>query len=142
GDRAAIAGLTYDALRRRASCAFLMGDEKPRPVLLGMLRREREMTVEAIAALCDGSRFAPQPLTDEEHTRLAAANLEGAPPHVLGDYPEWLDSRLAATFGEERVAEGAALASRAPLDLRVNTLETDRDRAAQALADLAPEPTR
>ena len=29
GDRAAIAGLVYDALRRRASSAFLMGDETP-----------------------------------------------------------------------------------------------------------------
>ena len=31
---------------------------------------------------------------------------------------------------------------RAPLDLRVNTLKGDRDEAAAALADLAPEPTR
>jgi 16S rRNA (cytosine967-C5)-methyltransferase len=142
GDRAGIAGLVYDALRRRASSVWIMGDDKPRTVLLGMLRRERNLAVEAIAALCDGSRFAPAPLSDEERARLAAANLAGAPPHVTGDYPEWLDGKLAATFGAERAEEGAALASRAPLDLRVNTLKADRDKAAEALAEVKPEPTR
>jgi 16S rRNA (cytosine967-C5)-methyltransferase len=142
GDRAAIAGLVYDALRRRASSAFIMGDDKPRAVLLGMLRRERAMAVEAIAALCDGSRFAPMPLSDDERTRLAAANLDGAPPYIRGDYPEWLDGKLAAVFGDERAEEGAALSLRAPLDLRVNTLIADRDKAAEALSDLAPQETR
>ena len=61
---------------------------------------------------------------------------------MLGDYPEWLDPHLAATFGDERGEEGAALASRAPLDLRVNTLKADRDEAIAELSDLAPEPTR
>ena len=74
--------------------------------------------------------------------RSIAASVEGAPPHVAGDYPEWLDPYFARVFGDERAEEGAALGSRAPLDLRVNTLKTDRDAAAAALADLAPEPTR
>jgi 16S rRNA (cytosine967-C5)-methyltransferase len=61
GDRAAIAGLVYDALRRRASSAFLMGDATPRAILLGMLRRERGLDVEAVARLADGSRYAIPP---------------------------------------------------------------------------------
>src|SRR5712691_9652742 len=138
GDRAAIAGLVYDALRRRASSAYVMGDERPRAVLLGMLRLERKLDVAAIAKLADGARFAPGPLSDEERARLDAASLDGAPPWVAGDYPEWLDPHLARVFGEERGAEGAALASRAPLDLRVNALMGKRDEAATALADLAP----
>jgi 16S rRNA (cytosine967-C5)-methyltransferase len=142
GDRAAIAGLTYDALRRRASSAWIMGGDTPRAVLLGMLKRERDMAVEAIAALCDGSRFAPTPLSDDERARLGTASLDGAPPHVRGDYPEWLDAKLAAAFGDERAEEGAALSLRAPLDLRVNTLIADRDKAAEALSDLAPQETR
>ena len=51
GDRAAIAGLVYDALRRRASGAWLMGEDSPRTVLLGMLKRERGLATDAIAAL-------------------------------------------------------------------------------------------
>src|ERR1700741_4011238 len=65
-DRAAIAGLGYDALRRKASSAWLMGEGSPRAALLGMLHRERGLDAEAIAALCSGERFAPVPLTDAE----------------------------------------------------------------------------
>jgi 16S rRNA (cytosine967-C5)-methyltransferase len=142
GDRAGIAGIVYDMLRRRASSAFIMGEDTPRAVLLGMLRLERALDVAAIEKLADGSRFAPSPLSEEERARLAAADLERAPPHVRGDYPEWLDTHLAAVFGEERAEEGAALATRAPLDLRVNRLKADRERAAEELAHLNPVPTR
>ncbi|MGA9893384.1 MAG: MFS transporter, partial [Xanthobacteraceae bacterium] len=50
GDRAAIAGLTYDALRRKASSAWLMGEAAARAVLIGMLRRERRLSTADIAA--------------------------------------------------------------------------------------------
>jgi 16S rRNA (cytosine967-C5)-methyltransferase len=141
GDRAAIAGLVYDALRRRASSTFLMNEETPRAVLLGMLKRERGWSADEIAKLADGSKYAPAPLSDTERVRLDGASLEGAPPHVAGDYPEWLDACLTTTFGEERAEEGAALASRAPLDLRVNTLKVPREEAQETLADLAPHAT-
>jgi 16S rRNA (cytosine967-C5)-methyltransferase len=142
GDRAAIAGLVYDTLRRKAAAAFLMGADRPRALMLGMLRLERKLDVDAIARLCDGSGHAPAPLETPERAALANAALAGAPPWVAGDYPEWLDSHLAAVFGEERAAEGAALASRAPLDLRVNTLKADRERVAAELAHLDAKPAR
>src|SRR5712691_9758059 len=142
GDRAAIAGLVYDALRRHASSAHIMGDGSPRAAVLGMLRLERKLDPDAIGALANGARFAPLPLSDDERARLDAADLDGAPPWVAGDYPEWLDPYLARVFGEERAAEGAALARRAPLDLRVNALKAERDEAVAALAELNPVPTR
>ncbi|WP_454684668.1 RsmB/NOP family class I SAM-dependent RNA methyltransferase [Ancylobacter moscoviensis] len=142
GDRAALSSLVYDALRRRASAAWIMGErvgeESPRALLLGTLRLARGLDVEAIAALCDGARFAPEPLNADERARLAAASLDDAPAHVRGDYPEWLDAPLAAVFGEARAEEGAALAERAPLDLRVNTLKSGVDKAARQLAHLHP----
>ncbi len=142
GDRAAIAGLVYDALRRKSSSAWLIGQATPRATLLGMLRRERGLDGEAIAALCNGSRHAPSPLTDQETRALAAGALTGAPAYVEGDYPEWLDAHLQHAFGNERAAEGAALASRAPLDLRVNTLAAERDEALAKLQHLNGAPTR
>ena len=142
GDRAAIAGLVYDTLRRRASSGYLMQDQGPRAAVLGMLRLERKLDCAAIGRLADGARFAPPPLSEAEQARLEAADLTGAPPWVAGDYPEWLDRNLARVFAEERAEEGAALASRAPLDLRVNAILGDRDAAAAALADLYPAPTR
>jgi 16S rRNA (cytosine967-C5)-methyltransferase len=142
GDRAAIAGLVYDALRRRASSAHVMGDAAPRAIALGMLRLERKLDPDAIAALANGGRFAPAPLSGEERTRLSAPDFAGAPPWIAGDYPEWLDPYLARVFGEERAAEGAALASRAPLDLRVNLIKGAREAALAALAEFNPVPTR
>ena len=42
-------------------------------------------------------------------------------------------------FGDGRAAEGAALADRAPVDLRVNTLKTDMARALKALGPLGAD---
>jgi len=142
GDRAAIAGLTYDALRRRASAAWIMDEGTPRAILLGMLRLERGLEREAIGALCDAGRFAPAPLSEQERSRLDAASLAEAPPWVAGDYPEWLDANFARVFGNARAAELGALAARAPLDLRVNTLKADREAVLATLSALGPEPTR
>jgi 16S rRNA (cytosine967-C5)-methyltransferase len=141
GDRAAIAGLVWDVLRRRASSAWLMDDDTPRSRLLGMLKIERGMDVAAITALCDGGRFAPEPLSEAERVALTSRTLEGAPAPVAGDYPEWLDPYLAQAFGEDRVAEAVAMAKRAPLDLRVNTLKARREKVLASLAHLGALPT-
>src|SRR5262249_24967720 len=74
-------------------------------------------------------------------TALEARSLQYAPPWVTGDYPEWLDQHLAAVFGDDRVAEAAAMARRAPLDLRVNTLKTEREKVLASLAHLDAKPT-
>jgi 16S rRNA (cytosine967-C5)-methyltransferase len=142
GDRAGIAGLVYDALRRRASSAYVMGEDKARAIVLGMLRLERGLDADAISAMFDGARYAPEALNEGERAALTAADLAHAPAHIAGDYPQWLDPHLARVFGDDRKEEGAALSSRAPLDLRVNTLKAEREQAAQALADLKPEPAR
>jgi 16S rRNA (cytosine967-C5)-methyltransferase len=141
GDRAAISGLIWDALRRRASSAWIMDSDTARARLLGMLKLERGLDVETIAALCDGARFAPEPLSDAEHAALASRTLKDAPAHVAGDYPQWLDGHLAEVFGDDRVAEATAMASRAPLDLRVNTLRAKREKILPALAHLGATPT-
>jgi 16S rRNA (cytosine967-C5)-methyltransferase len=141
GDRAAISGLIWDVLRRRASSAWIMDDDTPRARVLGMLKLERGLDADTIAALCDGSRFAPEPLTERERAALTSRSLDNAPAHIAGDYPEWLDAYLAEAFGDDRVAEATAMASRAPLDLRVNTLKAKREKALASLAHLGARPT-
>ena len=131
GDRAAIAGLVYDALRRRASSAYLMGEDTPRATLLGMLVRERGLDIDAVARLADGARLCAA-AADRGRARAARRRRSRRRAAArAGDYPEWLDPHLARVFGDERAEEGAALASRAPLDLRVNTLKANRDEAAR-----------
>jgi 16S rRNA (cytosine967-C5)-methyltransferase len=141
GDRAAIAGLVWDVLRRRASSAWVMDDDAPRSRVLGMLKVERGLDATAIAALCDGSRYAPQPLTEAERSALTTRLPDDAPAPVAGDYPEWLDPYLAKVFGEDRAAEAAAMASRAPLDLRVNTLKAKREKVLASLKHLGAHET-
>ncbi|WP_026597243.1 RsmB/NOP family class I SAM-dependent RNA methyltransferase [Methylobacterium sp. 77] len=141
GDRAAIASLVYDALRRRASAAWVMGEETPRAILIGMLRLQHGLAAPTIAGLFSGERFAPDPLTDAERTAIAEGSLSDAPAHVAGDVPDWILPSLEHLFGDALLEELRALARRAPLDIRVNTLKRDRETALAGLAHLAPEPT-
>ena len=141
GDRARIASLVYDALRQRASIAWRMRSETPRALALGALAFSRGMSADAMALSFTGSRHAPEPPDASERAAIGSGSLDGAPPHVRGDYPDWLDGPLTEAFGEDRAAEGAALATRAPLDLRVNTLKGDREKALAALSHLRAEET-
>ena len=140
-DRAAISSLVFDALRRKSSSAWLIGESSPRAEVLGALRQTRSLGVEAIGALFSGERHAAPSLTGAERERLASGELAGAPAHVLGDFPEWLTPHFDASFGDEAADEGRALAERAPVDLRANLLKTNRDKALHALAHLSPEAT-
>jgi len=132
GDRAAIGNLVYDALRRRASHAFAMGSDTPRALVLSVAVRDWGETPDALAASFAGDRFAPAPPTEDEIARLTAADpLAGAPEHVRADVPEWTLGSLA--YLGDVVAEGQAMAERPPLDLRVNSLKSDRERVAKSL---------
>ena len=44
-DRAALASLVFDALRCRASAAWIMGAETPRAIVIGSLREMRGLSV-------------------------------------------------------------------------------------------------
>ncbi len=141
GDRAGIASLVYDTLRRRSSSAWMMGEQTPRAELLGALRRVRGLPIEEIEPLFSGDRHGPEALTEGERDRLAHGTLEGAPLAIAADIPEWLSPAFAESFGDDAAAVGQALAERAPVDIRVNTLKGDRDKALAALAHLSPAPT-
>ncbi|ACB95545.1 RsmB/NOP family class I SAM-dependent RNA methyltransferase [Beijerinckia indica] len=140
-DRAAIAGLVYDALRRKASSAWIMGEDTPRAVLLGSLRQVQGLPLDAVEALFSGEGHAPALLSDAEKQRYRDGTLDDAPASVAGDFPQWLEPAFQRVFGALAAAEGEALAARAPLDLRVNLLKGDRAKAIKALAHLKPEPT-
>ena len=105
GDRAAISGLIWDVLRRRASSAWIMDDDTPRARLLGMLKLERRLDADAIAALCDGSRFAPAPLTEAERAALTSRSLEGRrrpSPATIRNGSTAISPRCSATTASRR----------------------------------------
>jgi 16S rRNA (cytosine967-C5)-methyltransferase len=141
GDRGAIASLVYDALRRRSSAQWLLGSDTARATVLGMLSLQRAMSAEDISRLFSGERFAPDPLSETERAALADPSLAKAPAAIRADVPDWLWPAFEAAFGEGAVAEGRALADRAPLDVRANVLKTSRDKLLAELAPLRAEPT-
>jgi 16S rRNA (cytosine967-C5)-methyltransferase len=134
GDRAAIGNLVYDVLRWRLSTAWLMGEDTPRALVLGTVVRHWSEGAEALAGLTEDDPHAPPPLTSSQQDRLANADLAQAPEAVRADVPEWLAPRFARAFGDAWVTEGAALALRPPLDMRVNRLKSDRAKVQKALA--------
>jgi 16S rRNA (cytosine967-C5)-methyltransferase len=134
GDRAAIGNLVFDVLRRRASLACRMGSDAPRALALAAWHTVWGEPVEAIERTVAGDPHGPGALTDDERSALSGGHLSAAPDWVRADVPEWLAPTLGAAFAGRLPEEGAALAVRAPIDLRVNTLKATREKVLARLA--------
>jgi len=130
-DRAAIGNIVFDALRNKNSLAWAMGDDDARSLGLGVLS----------FVWGESCEFSPPALSDEESLRLAFLSLHEAPAWVRGNYPEWLHVSFTHAFGSQLVEMTAALANRAPIDLRVNTLKATREKVLKALEKFGAEAT-
>lgn len=141
GDRAAIGTLIYDALRRRLSLAAQMESDAPRALVIAAAPRALGLSPGELSAAADGSSHALSPISDEEMEHLKRGLPADAAPYIAGDIPEWLMPSFERAFGSRAAGEGAALSSRAPVDLRVNLLKATRDKVLKALAHLGAGPT-
>jgi len=133
GDRAAIGNIVYDALRRKRSAGWLLGEDTPRAIGFGALLLEWGQTAQSLNDALDGDRFAPPLLSDSELKAAAGRRPADAPDAVRADIPDWCVPLFGQAFGDAWVAEGSALAARPPLDLRVNTLQADRGKVLAEL---------
>ena len=86
-----------------------------------------------VEALFSGTGYGPAALSDAERAAVASPPLGEAPAHVKGEYPAFLEEELKRAFGDRLPDEMLALQQRAPVDLRVNTLKTQRDAVMEAL---------
>ncbi len=138
-DRAAVRDLVFDGLRRRRSLAWRGGAESGRAIVLAQAAGDGV----DLDALCTGEGYDPAPLSAGERARLAAEAVP-APDPVRLDYPDFLDAPLRAALGADFEAVLGAMQSRAPVDLRVNTLKTNPNAAIVVLARdgvrAAPQP--
>jgi 16S rRNA (cytosine967-C5)-methyltransferase len=131
-DRAVVSGLVLDALRRRRSLGFQMNEETERARVLG-LARDWGWSVARIEAAA-GEAHGPGALSEAERTHLEGPfDLNDAPVAVRGDFADWLEPHMTRAFNADAAAEGEALARRAPIDVRVNTLKIDVTRGLKAL---------
>ncbi len=138
GDRAAIGNLVFDALRRHNSLAHRMKSDTSRALVLGVARWVWDLSIDQISTAC-GEEHGPADLSDDERSHLACAADEAAPDWVKGDYPEWLAPSFTRAFGARAAEEGAALAVRAPVDLRINTLKGTRGKVLASLKKFGVE---
>jgi 16S rRNA (cytosine967-C5)-methyltransferase len=115
GDRRAIRELVYRAVRRAGDVPA-----SGRAALLAVAADDP-----AVASLFDGSPHGPAQIGADEQAAEA------------GIAPAWLTERLSASLDGDEVA---ALLTRAPLDIRVNRLKSDRATVAAAFPDARPTP--
>ena len=141
GDRAAIGNIVYDALRRKRSAGWMLDDDTPRAIGFGALLLEWRETAQSLNQALEGDRFAPPPLSPEELDLIASRSLDDAPDAVRADCPDWCAPLLEQAFGADWVEEGRALAARPPLDLRVNTINANRDRILGELSGMGAAAT-
>jgi len=139
GDRNAIGGLVYDALRRRASLAWALGSDTPRALAIGAAPVALGLSADAVVEACDGSDHSPPALSEDERAGLTR-DMSEAPDAARADIPEWLWPSFARQFGDGAVGEGEAIARRAPADLRVNTLKATPEKVLKALAPFGASP--
>ena len=140
GDRAAIGNIVYDGLRRKRSAGWLLGEDTPRAIGFGALLLEWGLTAQSLNDALDGDKFAPPLLTATELQAISERRLADAPAAVRADIPDWCVPLFEKTFGDTWADEGAALATRPPLDIRVNTLQANRDKVLAELTGTGARP--
>lgn len=141
-DRAALAERLFGLARRHARLDWRLAAAEVEPSARARLIADLVLTdgyaVDGLAALFDGGKYGPPALTAAEFgwlARLGAPPLEtdAMPDAVRLECPDWAWPGFVETFGPEAPRELEALLRPAPLDLRVNTLKTDRRRALAAV---------
>jgi 16S rRNA (cytosine967-C5)-methyltransferase len=128
GDRAFVADTVYGVLRRKRTVEWLAPGGEPRSMVLAWLARVAGVSVREL----DGV------LKEQERSWLAEVKgrtLDGLPLAVRAEMPDWMVERLLQDRSEQELLVLArGLNEPAPLDLRVNTLRSDREAAARELA--------
>lgn len=138
-DRAAIGERVFAVLRRYNECAFAMGSDAPRALVLGSLKILDGLDAERIDALCTDGSHALGGLSASEREYMNSAPVPDQSWITL-NYPEWLHEALVSAFGDGLSREMGALCQRAPLDLRVNTLKAQREDVVSELQALGLHP--
>lgn len=127
-DRRAITERVYAIFRHRAHFAHRLGGDSARALVIASLLAENEDPETFFTG-----RYGPMALSDGERAAIAAKS-SPPPAWVALEYPQWLEAELVRAFGDRLVDEMAASQERAPVDLRVNTLRTNRDHVLEVLS--------
>jgi 16S rRNA (cytosine967-C5)-methyltransferase len=120
-ERSVVAEAAFDALRRLASLRWMMQTADPlrAPHLAALIELARRHGVDSLG---------PRLLRGDERAVRGALSIDLAlaPPAARAEVPMWLFQKVTVQYHDaQRLLE--ALAQPAPLDLRVNTIKSDRE---------------
>lgn len=141
GDRAAIGNLVYDCLRQKTSLKYLAGSEENRALVFSLLVNSWGMSEAELREALEGDKFAPELPSVDEFAAMAVRDLSDAELHIQADIPEWCIPSFEANFDDEWLEEAKAFTKRPPLDIRVNTLKSTRDKVLKQLGRQDAKPT-
>lgn len=134
-DRKVIAETIYTILRHHARLTWWANEigveNQGRPMMLLWLALGTSNDMDAINALFDGAGYGPDPLSLHEHDLVAALLKQDMmpsdmPEDIAMECPQWAYQSLKKCFGDNFRNEMQAMQEEAPLDMRVNTLKSDR----------------
>jgi 16S rRNA (cytosine967-C5)-methyltransferase len=151
GDRRAVSERAWFVLRARRRIEWFLARANaiptPRLLVAASLLLDK-WSLDGVEQSYSGGQFGPPPFLAPE--KAALRTIEG---HTLTDaelplairleIPDWVLPALQTRFGGALEAEMDAMSTPAPLDLRVNLLQTTRPQAQAALAaeGIPSEPT-
>ncbi|HEX4596292.1 MAG TPA: RsmB/NOP family class I SAM-dependent RNA methyltransferase [Burkholderiaceae bacterium] len=120
-ERSLVAEAAFDALRRLATLRWIMQTADPMraPHLAALIELGRRHGIDSLG---------PRLLRGDERAVRGALSIDlaHAPAAVRAEVPMWLFQRITVQYHDaQQLLE--ALTQAAPLDLRVNTIKTDRD---------------
>lgn len=127
-DRASIADIVYEVLRKKQTFAVLGGGQSGRALLLGFVRASKQDP----GTIFGADQYAPPKLLAEE--RFTGELVEFVPEEAR-DLPDWAWAELVRSHGDNAAGIAEALRNRAPIYLRVNLAKLSRDDAISSLSD-------
>ena len=151
-DRGAVSRMIYLVLRNETILDWhLKQNEVPlsaRTRVLAAAVLLDELGPEELKSAFCGQQYCPQRLNEREivfinnMTGRPVIN-EAMPLSVRHHFPEWMETQLAQIFNRELAQAMDAMKQEAPVDLRVNTIKTNRQETLKALIQegLDPSPT-
>jgi 16S rRNA (cytosine967-C5)-methyltransferase len=126
-ERGFVADAVFGVLRHKRVLDHLTSNGNARRLLLAWLVRFSGSAVGELASVLKASEA-------ESLQAIRDAEVDGLPLAVRAELPDWVHERLQLRLSDaEILALGSALQQAAPLDLRVNTVKSDRAAVLAAL---------
>ena len=126
-DRGFVAEAVFGVLRHKRVLDHVTEDGNARLLILGWLARYSGLSMRDMSKALKSAEL-------ESTAQMKAISLDSLPNAVRAELPDWIYTRLTRSMSEADIGQlGRALQNPAPLDLRVNTLHTDRERVLREL---------